>query len=82
MRKLFVFFITVACISAGFYCTSIESTATFTEKVKTLYSSKVDTFLQSVNTLQTAVSNSHDQKYIQQAFLNARKAYKAVEVFA
>ncbi|CAN5583543.1 cytochrome c peroxidase [soil metagenome] len=82
MRKLLVFFITVTCIITGFYCTSGKPTATFTEKVKALYSSRVDTFLQSVNALQMAVSNSYDQTYIQQAFLDARKAYKAVEVFA
>lgn len=82
MRKLFVFFITATLVITGFYCTSGKSAATLTEKVKTLYSSKVDTFLQSVNALQMAVSNSYDQAYIQKTFLDARKAYKAVEVFA
>lgn len=82
MRKPLIFFITVTCICTGFYCTSGKTTTTITEQVKTLYSSKVDTFLQSVNALQKAVSNSTDQTYIQQAFLDARKAYKAVEVFA
>ena len=82
MKKLLALFISVTCTITGFYCTSEKPPATCTEKVKMLYTANIDTFLQKVNALQTAVSKSHDQTYIQQAFLDARKAYKAVEVFA
>ena len=80
MKKLIIIFVAITVIVTGFYCASQEQTST--EKVKQLYTASLDTFIQTVNALQEAVSKHAPSETLQQTFLEARKAYKAVEVFA
>jgi cytochrome c peroxidase len=80
MKKLIIIFTAITVIVTGFYCTSQQQTTT--EKVKQLYTANLDSFIQKIDGLQKAISKHASAETLQQSFLEARKAYKAVEVFA
>ena len=80
MKKTLFFLIATISVFAKFGCSFDEPSPSV--KVKRLYTSYLDTFTNKINLLQAAVNGNTHSAGLQQQFLDARKAYKAVEIFA
>lgn len=80
MKKTFLFLIATIALFVKFGCSVDEPSPSV--KVKQFYTAYLDSLTNDIDELQTAVNSNAHQAMLQQQFLDARKAYKAVEIFA